>query len=458
MCDFWLPPEIDEVSIIRRQRLETELSRLFRSGFRLVGMEGRAGQGKTTLAAQYCQISRRPTLWYSLGVDDENPIVLAEQLFLALTENAPNGKTPEPLPSDSNINESFATDLGIWLAEKAPSYSAQPVLLILDDFHLINDSITATFLKSFIANSHNSLSFLITSRQGLPAFLSTVKGVSHVCLNDQQLGVTSNEAFSLITRIAGNFRRSKQTDQEIKKISGWTAGAVLTAHAFNNSDTTQLEIKTDSTLYFQELLANLSDEMQRKLMLLALRDGRFTTFWAEKISDTKNIDQVLHRMCRENRFVSHTADASGYFQLHHLFRDYLLNNFTKHYSPQEQVEIHLKAARIAVVDKEPERAIHHCFAANNPAEAQNVLRQTGLMLMAKNRVWPLGRLLNQVDEETLHTHPWLSLFKSIIKMNEDPSQGLNYLDYALKEFESKGELLEELLVLSQIIYANIYLY
>ena len=75
------PPHIDESqSLLRTTLLDTKLPRQI-TAKKIIVVEAQAGQGKTTLISQFLHHNHFDYLWYQIGPEDSDPVLLLSSIF-----------------------------------------------------------------------------------------------------------------------------------------------------------------------------------------------------------------------------------------------------------------------------------------------------------------------------------------------------------------------------------------
>ena len=102
----------------------------------VVAMSAPAGYGKSMLAAEWAKRDPRPFVWLSIDPHDNDPTVLLTYLAVGLDRVEPIDPTVfDALASrGASITQTVLPRLGAALAAKA-----LPVVLVLDDVHLLQD-------------------------------------------------------------------------------------------------------------------------------------------------------------------------------------------------------------------------------------------------------------------------------------------------------------------------------
>ena len=126
-----------------------------------------AGYGKTTLLADFSRRTRLRTLWYRLDDDDRDWISFLSHLVAAGREHDPAfAPTTSAMLSDLAMGgptREAATE--VFLRE-LPSIAEHGAVLILDDFHLVDESPDVRMIaRELVARAPERLSIVFASRR-----------------------------------------------------------------------------------------------------------------------------------------------------------------------------------------------------------------------------------------------------------------------------------------------------
>ena len=100
-----------------------------------------AGYGKTVLAAEWAKRDPRPFVWLSIDPQDNDPAVLLTYIAVGLDRAEPID--PAVLGTLASRGASI-TQMVLPLLGAALSSKALPVVLVLDDVHLLHDQESLT--------------------------------------------------------------------------------------------------------------------------------------------------------------------------------------------------------------------------------------------------------------------------------------------------------------------------
>jgi LuxR family transcriptional regulator, maltose regulon positive regulatory protein len=222
-----VPPP--SASLLARERLITQIHGLQRA---LTLVIAPAGYGKTTLLSAWARQSATPIAWVSLDADDSAPHRFWAYVIAALDAAQPGvGVRAQALLDTTTVTlERVLTTLINTLS------TAQPMTLVLDDYHVID-----------VAGIHQSLAFLLNH---LPDTLHIVLAsraepslpLAHWRATDAltELGVaelrfTDEEAATLISEITQQRLTDDVVTMLMEHTEGWAAGLRLAARGARTS-------------------------------------------------------------------------------------------------------------------------------------------------------------------------------------------------------------------------------
>src|SRR3954451_19745792 len=237
-----------------------------------------AGYGKTTLLADFSRRTRARTLWYRLDEDDRDWISFLSHLVAAGRVHdpgfAPNtasllGDLALGAPTCEAATEVFIRELS--------AIATQGALLILDDFHLVDESPDIRqIVREIVTAAPERLAIVFASRRVPAVPLARLRAAGEVAeLGTDDLRFDATETARLFTETYGRALDPDVLADVATKTEGWAASLQLVQAALR--DRTPAQIRqfvrglsgADQELYdylAEEVVGDLPEDLQQFLM------------------------------------------------------------------------------------------------------------------------------------------------------------------------------------------------
>jgi ATP/maltotriose-dependent transcriptional regulator MalT len=237
-----------------------------------------AGYGKTTLLADFSQRTRLRTLWYRLDEDDRDWIAFLNHLVAAGREHDPGfAPTTASMLGDMSVGgPTRDAAIEVFLRE-LPSIAEHGAVLILDDFHLVDDSPDVRLIaRELVARAPERLSIVFSSRRAPTIPLARLRASGEVAeLGTGDLRFDVDETRRLFTETYGRALEPDVLADVAARTEGWAASLQLVQAAFR--DRSPAEIRrfvrglsgADQELYdylAEEVVGDLPEDLQQFLM------------------------------------------------------------------------------------------------------------------------------------------------------------------------------------------------
>jgi LuxR family transcriptional regulator, maltose regulon positive regulatory protein len=185
---------------VERPRLIEHLEKcLQQTGATLV--KGRAGTGKTALAAEFArQTTRAAVAWYNIEAADADWQVFAKYLAGCFYELCPGSKAAlQEIVGDAPGKEQIAQITEAIAGCLAESAREKPLLIVLDDVHHVFDADWfEEFFQSFIFSLTEDMHLLMLSRSEPPLPIWRMRSKQFLSVVDEDLlTFTTGEAVEL---------------------------------------------------------------------------------------------------------------------------------------------------------------------------------------------------------------------------------------------------------------------
>jgi LuxR family transcriptional regulator, maltose regulon positive regulatory protein len=189
------PSDMPRVS---RSRLLSMLEKSMAAGTSTI-ISGRAGTGKTALVVDFAPRCNRPVAWYKVDAPDADPRIFFHYLIGSIQKRRPGfgEKSLIRWLQDADLDDigSLAEAFVYELAEG----DASPLLIVIEDLHLVSDSDwLVPFFSRWLPLLPSEVHVLITSRSLPPAPLWRMRSKqSLVVIDEATLAFTRSEAIAL---------------------------------------------------------------------------------------------------------------------------------------------------------------------------------------------------------------------------------------------------------------------
>ncbi len=244
-----------------------------------------AGYGKTTLLADFSQRTRLRTLWYRLDEDDRDWIAFLNYLVAAGREHDPGfAPTTASMLEDMSVGGPTRDAVIDVFLRELPSITEGGAVLILDDFHLVDESPDVRLIaRELVARAPERLTIVFASRR-LPSIpLARLRAAGEVAeLGTDDLRFDVDETRRLFSETYGRTLEPDVLADVAARTEGWAASLQLVQAALR--DRSPAEIRrfvrglsgADQELYdylAEEVVGDLPEDLQQFLMRTSILQG-----------------------------------------------------------------------------------------------------------------------------------------------------------------------------------------
>ncbi len=380
-----------------------------------------AGFGKTTLAREWVEKWKDITAWYSLDSGDNEPERFWFYLVSALqTVHDCLGKgtlevlrAPSQASGSSSQKETLLTPLlnDLFVLE-------EPVLLVLDDYHQINNPDIQESMVFFIENLPPTLHLVVTTRSEppWPLYRWRVKGNMKE-IRQKNLKFSPEESSHLFNQVKGLQLSESQVNTLFNKTEGWITGLQLAAISLSTSQNKDEFIDSFAgahrhVLHFlsEEVFTGLPKSIQDFLMQTSILN-RFCAPLCNAVTGREDCSDVLMGLERDNLFVIPLDDQGIWYRYHALFADLLLHHLKNKY-PDKISLLNIRAAQWFLEAGEPGEAVRHALKSESPEKTAQIIDEYLEEIMQEEGPGLVIQCLDSLPPEILKKYPYLAVQKS----------------------------------------------
>lgn len=375
-----------------------------------------AGFGKSTVAAQWmAELARRgnKTAWFSLDADDNRTpwflghlLECLQHIHPELDENV--FQILEERPEDA---ERYVVPLIINAVHRAQFRS----VVVLDDWHVIDDVRTQRALARLLEDSGDKLGLLVTSRTATGLPLTSLRVHDRVVeINPETLRFDERESRQFLVDVKGLDLSGTELSALHAKTEGWIAALQLTSLALKkDSDTAALLDNLASRRhgisdYLAENVLDLLEPKLLKFLLFTSVLDRMNAELATLLTGETNAEQRIEQVLFGDLFLQCLDDSGTWYRYHHLFRDFLRQRLERD-QPEKVAELHSLAAHWFHEQGMLSPAVDHAMLAEEASFATDVVEEQALRLVEHSRMATLLALVEKLPKKEIGSRSWLQL-------------------------------------------------
>ena len=379
-----------------------------------------AGFGKTTFVIEWLQQQRVDYAWVSVDGTDNDPLTFWRYILTALEQELenqlPNGLILSDFQGTQKIRNMLVNMINVF------QRFAKPFYLVLDDFHLINNTEIHTALLFLLEQRPPNLHFIFTSRTRLPLSLGNLRAKNQFReLFADDLRFTKLESEAYFSKKRDLPLSEKEITLLQEQTEGWITGMHLASLALRREKNIsqylqQLEISSPflEEYYLDAILSQESEPVQDFLLQISIL-RHFNSNLCNAVTDRTDGPEMLIYLEQENLFISRQPNRQGWHRLHTMFAEALSATLTSRY-PDLRPVLHHRAAVWFQDQGSLEDAVRHYLAAQNWEQAANLIQELAPKLIVRGEVYRLKRWLEHLPESILQTHT--PLYLTYARVNE----------------------------------------
>jgi LuxR family transcriptional regulator, maltose regulon positive regulatory protein len=410
------PPRLP-LGYVTRPRLLTLLDEGLARGLILVTAP--AGYGKTSLVVDWLQ--QRPTLrvaWFSLAETDNDLDLFLRYLTTAVQRAFPDTRTrpclptqalldaPHPPPLDT-ISHTLSNDL---------AHLPHPLLLILDDYHLLTLPAIQQVIATLCRYLPPNLQLLLTSRV-LPALpqLARLRAQQRVLeIQAADLRVVLPEAQAILKQTVGTELDEATTALLDAQTEGWVIGLQLAGLSLRGQPdpaafARTLELRNQelvTELLLTEVLAHEPPEILTFLYHTAVLERLCDSLCQAVIPPSASTTPLprLAQLAQSGLFIIALDTQGKWYRYHHLFQSLLQQRLAQEWAETEIAAVHRRAAGWLAEQGFIEEALQNLLAGGDVDTAVVLIETERHNILNQGEIHRLARWLNLLPPQTINQH------------------------------------------------------
>jgi LuxR family maltose regulon positive regulatory protein len=413
------PPKLPP-SIIERSRLLAQLDAW--QHYRVTLIQAPAGFGKTTLVGHWIALHHADphfpaVAWVSLEEEDNDPVQFWRYMITASQDFQPDlGQTSLALLAHAQ-QPSIIDILTLWLNEL--DHLPHKGLLILDDYHVINEPDIHAAMTYFIEHLPASLHLILLSRSEPP--LSLVRwhargAIQRIATSDLRFEA---EETAIFLGQELTYPLSEQTIQRLNShLEGWPVGLRLLLLTLQGQANLQ-EVEHHLTslaghqhllldYFVNEVLVSQPETVQHFLLQTSVL-SRLTGSLCNEVLKMQESESLLTTVERAGLFLTTLDMGRQWYRYHRLFAEAMHAEAQRRLGEHILREISLRASQWYEQRGFLSDAIEAALKAEAFERGAGLIERILIPQSWRNEYHTLRRWLALLPEDLLQTHPDLSL-------------------------------------------------
>jgi LuxR family transcriptional regulator, maltose regulon positive regulatory protein len=381
------------------------------------------GAGKTSLLSEWYADprERRSFAWISLDAADNDPVRFWDGVFAALRTTAPGigGAAQTALHSPGTT----VTDQVLPMLINDLAELAKPVVLVLDDYHLIENGEIHGAIELLVERLPSSAQLVISTRSDPPLPLSRLRArgqLTEIRGGDLRFNVGETGAF--LNEVVGLDLEPDEIARLHERTEGWAAGLQLAGLSLRGRDDHRQLIDSfagDDQHIVEylgfEVLDNEPSELREFMIRSSVLD-RLSGPLCARVTGNPDSERLLERLERENAFVIALDSKREWYRYHHLFAELLRHELTRT-RPGLVVELHRRASAWYRDAGAIHEAIEHATAAADFGDAIELITTHWYEFLQRGRQETVAGWIDKLPPGTVADDANLCLTKAWLGVN-----------------------------------------
>ena len=400
---------------VDRSRLVEQLDR---TGSRpIVSVVAPPGYGKTTLLSQWAERNGQSFAWVSMEDLDNDPKVLLTYVAAALDAVEPiDERVFDALASPgSSVPDSVLPRLGSALASMSP-----PVVLVLDDVHVLHDSECRAAVSVLADHVPAGSRLALAGRAELPLQVPRLRAEGKLLeIGPDDLSLTLEEAVVLL-RNAGVPLSEDEVAGLHQRTEGWPAGLYLAALAVRAATRPSQACSafTGRDVFVGDYLrAEILNRIPRHMRVFMTRSAvleRMSGPLCDAVLARQGSAADLDDVARSNMLLVPLDRKGEWYRYHHLFRDLLLAELESR-EPGIVPVLHRRAASWCLQNDLAEEALDYYIAAGDADAAAGLMGRLMVPTYWQGRAATVQRWFGWLEDRgAIGRHPLVAVLAGIL--------------------------------------------
>ncbi len=412
---FYVPPT--PASFVVRPQLSDILAEAL--CHRLTLISAPAGAGKTTLVSAWIQSIRKKGAaigWLSLDEADNDPLLFLDYVAACLDEV---GICIENAEQSRGTASAAGLDNTLGEVIRAIMPLRREVVLVLDDYHVIQNKAIHAALGHLIDHAPAHLHLIILTRADPPLELARLRVSDQLVeLRMEQLRFSTEEAGEFLGKTAELQLAAEDVATLNERTEGWIAGLQMAAISMRGRTDASAFVTAFAGShrfvfdYLLEQVLNRQPPQVRDFLLKTSILERLTSPLCDVVAETGGAARgLLDTLEHANLFLTPLDDERAWYRYHHLLSDLLKLMLEQEY-PGLSTELHHRASHWFESHGLLSESLQHALVAGDTELVAHVVSANVLLLVENDEAYKMLRQIESVPTHEMISQPWLGIARA----------------------------------------------
>lgn len=375
------------------------------------------GFGKTHILIEWANQTEIKVAWLNVDSEDNDPVRFFHYLIGAFQKVIP------VLAEDAlyfiQSTKTGSLQMGLTVLINEINALPEEIVLVLDDFQNINESIVLESIDFILKHIPKNLHLIIASRT-LPLLDLTsprAKGmVTELDLND--LRFTASEVSQFCQQVMGLSLKPEIIQMLTERTSGWVTALQMAAVSMRSKpspDTLFTSLEVDSHYLIDYLAEEVLDQQPDEIRQFLLRSSVLESLNSSLIEAVVKPNAqpgygsvILNSLEHSHLFVTAIDRNREWFRYHQLFLEFL-RHIHAEINPSEIPILQKRAAEWFEKNANLDEAFRYAFTAGDIQWTAQLIERNVQGMIQSGEIVPLTHWISKLPSETVRESPLLTL-------------------------------------------------
>ena len=401
-------PRISSHAIYRERLVELLQSNLDK---KMIILCADAGYGKTTLLVQLVNSCKIPHVWYQIDRSDRDFAIFMRYLVEGVRRFSPGfGKRTLTIVDRCGEKDvSIEMVMGTFINELIELRSDR-MMFIFDDFYRSGKtSGVISGIEYLLHYLPPNVSIIISTRETPGLALGEFYVKNEILeIDHEDLKFDDDEIMRLYQRLSGNKPNRQEVEQLKADSEGWITYLQFLIQPSPRRTTISVKGKTSlinrlHTYFYNEIFEPLESDLKHFLIATSVFE-HLSPEACDFLLSRNDSHEVLHELKKRHLFISEYDAAQSLYYLHHLFRDFLIDELRK---SDLYKKYHARAGLFWKKKKVFSKTIRHYLEAKRFGPTAQLIKKFGEDYLRFGNVEFVRHCMEQLPETIINSNPIL---------------------------------------------------